>query len=279
MGKARILAENFFALTAFPGHTVTASQEPAGTEAFRVGTGRRHALTNRWSPSTANVEHWIQVTCDRLRAADMLVIDRGHNLAGKAVELRVSDDDFATYEVAFSATLPAGPSGGAESATSGAWTEEGAYLRRFDLTAGTQWRLVIPAMGAGLRPQIVGLYLGLSWQPGEYLDLPWAEEETELVYAEARSSAGWVGAADLARGRVGELNVRLDDYLAYDFARYHLEGHFGRRRPTWILYDEDQAERAVLAVRPPGRAGFRFDRGWGYRQATVSWVEHEPMVS
>ncbi|HEX6937903.1 MAG TPA: hypothetical protein VF158_00725, partial [Longimicrobiales bacterium] len=86
------------------------------------------------------------------------------------------------------------------------------------------------------------------------------------------------GAGELALPRVGELRIRLEDYLAYDQARLHLEGGFGHRRPTWIVYDERAAERAVLAVRPQGRAGFRFADGWGYRQADLSWIEHEPRV-
>ncbi|HEX6938207.1 MAG TPA: hypothetical protein VF158_02255, partial [Longimicrobiales bacterium] len=86
------------------------------------------------------------------------------------------------------------------------------------------------------------------------------------------------GAGELALPRVGELRIRLEDYLAYDQARLHLEGGFGHRRPTWIVYDERQAERAVLAVRTPGRSGFRFDSGWAYRQQDLVWQEHEPRV-
>ncbi|HEX6940890.1 MAG TPA: hypothetical protein VF158_15845, partial [Longimicrobiales bacterium] len=177
--RTRILAENLFSPAAYPGHVVTASEEPAGTEAFRAGTGRRHALTNRWTPSTANVEHWIQVTADQVRAADMIAIDRGHNLAGVALQLQISDDDFATWETVLSFAIPSTAAGGAQSLDDGALTEEGAYLRRFDLAAASQWRLVIPPMGAGLRPQIVGLYLGLSLELPP-LRMPWAEEETDL---------------------------------------------------------------------------------------------------
>lgn len=270
----RILAENFFSLTAYPGHVVSASEELAGTEAFRVGTGRRHSLTNRWMPSTANVESWIQVTCDQVRAADMIAIDRGHNLAGRTLDLRVSDDGFATWETVATLQIPTVPGGSLES---GVLTEEGAYLRRFDLAAATQWRLVIPPMGADARPVIVGLYLGLSLELPP-LWLPWSDSETELTAVESRTSAGWIGAGEIALVRTGELRLRLPDYLSYDLARLHLEGHYGRRRPMWIVWDDRLAERAVLAVRPQGRTGFRFDTGWAYRQADVSWIEHEPMV-
>lgn len=276
--RPRILAENFFSRSAFPDHVVSASEESAGNEAWRVGTGRRHRLTNRWMPATANAEAWIQVTCDQVRAADMIAIDRGHNLAGRTLELRASDDDFQTYETVATLTVPSGPSGGAGHLDHGVWTDEGAYLCRFPLAAATQWRLVIPAMGAGVRPEIVGLYLGLSYSPGRYLHQPWADEEDELSYIETASDARWVGAGRTSRPRVGELRVRLEDYLAYDLARYHLVGHFGERRPTWIVYDEAEAERAVLAVRPQGRSGFRFDSEWGYRQADIGWIEHEPAV-
>ncbi|HEX7050171.1 MAG TPA: hypothetical protein VF188_08230 [Longimicrobiales bacterium] len=274
--RSIVLAENLFSAAAYPGHVVMASEEPEGTEAFRVGTGRRHALTNRWTPDTANAEHWVQVTCDQVRAADMLAIDRGHNLAGQTVELRISDDGFTTSETTVSFTVPSA-AGGAQSLDDGVLTEEGAYLRRFPLAAATQWRLVIPAMGVGLRPQIVGLYLGLSLALPP-LRMPWAEEETDLAFQEVRTAAGWIGAGEIARARVGELRVRLEDYLAYDQARLHLEGHFGRRRPMWIVYDDRQAERAALAVRPQGRAGFRFDSGWAYRQQDLVWQEHEPRV-
>ena len=133
-------------------------------------------------------------------------------------------------------------------------------------------------MGAGSRPELVGVYLGLSWSPGPYLHQTWAEEDDELSFTETASDTRWVGVGRISRPRVGELRVRLEDYLAYDLARYHVVGHFGERRPTWIVYDEAEAERAVLAVRPQGRSGFRFDSGWGYRQADISWIEHEPAV-
>lgn len=278
MGKPRFLSDNLFSTRQFPDHTVTASEEASGQQAERVATGRR-GLLDYWTPTSTNTAAWVEVACDRLRAADMLALDRNHNLAGETVRLQVSADDFTTYREVFSLTLPSYAGDGSTlDSTYGARTEEGAWLIRFEPEAGTYWRLYVDAMGTGLKPEVGGLWLGLSWQPGEYPERPHSDSTAELVYEERRSDAAWVGTNQPAHPRTGDMGVLLTDAWEYDRARLTVEEHYHkRRRPMWIVPDDEQAERAFLAVPPRGAFGFRLESsGWAWRQARVPYVEHEP---
>ena len=76
---ALLLSENFFNPIQYPSHVIAANEAAAGHEAFRVGNGRRSVL-DYWTPTTANAEAWNKVTCDRVRAANCVVID--HCCAG-----------------------------------------------------------------------------------------------------------------------------------------------------------------------------------------------------
>src|SRR6185503_7462240 len=105
MAEPVLLAENFFNVVQFPSHVIVAEEELAGHEALMVGNGRRHNL-NYWTATTNNSDTWIKVTCDRIRAANCIVIDRGHNLAGKTIRLECSNDDFTTTETPINITMP-----------------------------------------------------------------------------------------------------------------------------------------------------------------------------
>ena len=276
-GKPLIAVENLFSVTQFPNVVVLANEAASGNEAFRVATGRRSAL-NFWTSTTTNQPAWVKAAGDQVRAADFLALDRGHNLAGFAIELHVSNDDFTTYETALAVTLPAATAPGAVDDALGVRTEEGAWLKRFALRAGKQWRLYVPAMGTGLKPQVVGLYLGCSLAL-EYFDRPFQDDQDELVGATVESDAGWLGRSRSIQRRAHELEVKLPSFAAYDQVRYHLQGHFGKGRPMWLLHDLDQADRAVLVVRAPGTLGFGFTPGWGWRRGKLGYVEHEAQAA
>lgn len=273
MGMPLILVENFFNTVMFTGHTVSADEEASGYEAFRVGTGRRSAQ-NRWQPETADADHEVYVDCDQLRGADMIVLDRNTNLSGKPVKLRGTNDDGATYWDMLDLTLPdlSVPGGSIDDAV-GAVTEDGAWLKRFDLDAAMRWSLHVPA-AAGFTPQVGGLYVGKAWEMASLFELPWSDDTVDLAYDAVVTDAGWEGATDAAAVRTGVMRIRLADYSEYDLARY--ASSLLRRHPGWILYDLDVGSRAVLVKLPRGEHGWRFDRGWGYRQQDIAWREHEP---
>lgn len=279
MGFPVMLVENLYSQTQFASHVLLASEEASRSDVWRVATGRR-SPADRWSTQTANVAAWAQVHCDQARPADMVALDRGHNLAGVQVLLQSSPDG-AAWTTQVTSTIPstAGVSGSVD-ATHGVTTDEGAWVKRFTQATALYWRLWIPAMGAGLVPHVVGLWLGRSWQPAHYLGLPYDDHGQQLLAQETDPTpAGWRGSGPTARVRDGELPIALANDAEYDTVRYHIREHFhARRRPMWILHDANRAERAVLAVPPPGRLSFRYEQGWHSRQAVVPWVEHEPRM-
>lgn len=275
IGMPVFLVENLFSDVQFSNHTISAEEEPSNNEAFRVATGRRSAQ-NMWTSSTANSDTWIKTVCDRVRGADMIAIDRGHNLAGYEILLQGSNDSFTTSEDIFDITMPAVTAPGSIDDTLGVLTEEGAWLRRFSpVRSYESFRLYVPAMGAGLKPQIRGLYVGKSLSPRPY-DFPTYDEPFEPMMEVIESEAGWRGVNALTIRRQGTIGLRMRSVIEYDQARYHLVGHFARNRPMWVVFDQYQADRSILVVQNGGFA-FGFDGAWLYRRAlNIPWVEHEP---
>lgn len=276
MGKPRFFAENFFHPLAFPGHTVSANEEATGQEAFRVGNYRRSAA-DHWRPTTDNSSAWIKVQCDQQRPADMIAIDRGHNLEGETVTLETSEDDFVSSTTVFSLTVPSSLSADTPlSASAGAYTEEGAWVKSFTSTSATYWRLTVSAMGAGLVPRIVGLWIGASWQPGFHEARPWHPWGRELDYQEVRGPTVWSAASQVSERYSTEVSLRLENRAQYDVARETVEDWTFRGRPTWYVPDQAKAERSWLGTPPPGTHAFEHAQGWGYMQTTFPLVEHQP---
>lgn len=272
--------ENFYNVLQFPGlHTISAEEEATDHEALRVGDGRREA-GDYWTSTTLNSDTYNDAACDRPRAADYIAIDRGHNLAGYDIELRGSmQSDFSTYETIIDITLPSASGPGDIDDTLGVRTEEGAWIKRFDRRVYRYWRTFIPAMGASLKPEVVGLYLGGSYSP-DYFDKPWNEDGADLLVQEAINQHGWSGRGPANKMRAGTIQLSLSSFDEYDAkARYHLQGLYNEGFPMWIVFDEKQADRAVLAEMPPGRLGFMLEPGWGFRRAQLNWREREPKLA
>lgn len=285
MGQPCFLVENFFNRRMFPLHVGTGpnasfgDEEATGAEAFRIANARRWS-GDRWMPITANVQHTLTVQCDRVRAANMVALDRGHNLAGEEILLRCSQDGGTTWETCFDVVLPTVVGAGTLDDNLGCRTEEGAWLLRFPSRAAARWQLVIPAMGVGLVPQVVGLWLGYAFAPQDGLRFPVAPDQTQLLLEETISEAGWRGRNAPGLVRTDTLNFKMGAQGLYDYelGRYHIQGLFGGGRPMWILYDDEQAHAAVLAIRPGNDTlGFARTPDWFYPQASVPWVEHEPL--
>lgn len=278
MAKPIFCSENFFNTVQFTGHTVSASEEPTGNEAFRVGTARRSSR-NYATATTANTAWWVKARCDRVRLADFLALDRGHNLDGKQVILQGSNDNFVTKENIVTATLPSSVYAPSDlRILPGTKTEEGAWLFRFDTRAYRDWRLYVPAMGAGLRPRIVGLYVGLSWEPTFLQALPFSFGGRQLSYTEVESDTAWVGASRAAQRFETTIALQLESWQEYDLARLHVETQIWRHRPTWYVADQARAERAWLARAPRGTYRFEQAKGWGFMQTSFPLVEHEPAL-
>ena len=223
--------------------------------------------------------HWIQVDCAQLRAWDMIVIDRGSNLEGKTIALRASNDAFTTYTEPFSLTMPSQVfSPVVLASTPGVLTEERAWLYRFPLQTARYVRLHVPAMGASLKPEITGLYVGLSHRCLVPRVKPFSYGMRQLSYTELTSKTLWSATADVAQRVSDELGLRCEDWAEYDQLRYHIEEQFLRGHRMWVVHDDDRAERSQLAFAPAGVAGFEVPDGRAFPEARIAFIEHEPAI-
>lgn len=276
MGAPFFFVENLFSIAQFPLHVVSGNEEPAGNEAFRVADGRRSPL-DAWTSITLNAAAYVQAVCDRPRAANMVGLDRGHNLGGVEVQLQCSDDGFATIQTVADIVIPAASAPGSPDDAFGVVTEEGAWLCRFPARASYAWRFNVPAMGAGKKPKIVGLWCGLSYAP-DYFQLPAGPGQGQLLGTESVSDAGYVGRGVVVYRRESTIGLQLPSLFDYDdLARYHIEGHYaGAGRPMWVCFDDAQADRAFLAIPPLGKHGFARQPRWFYPSVELPYMEHEP---
>lgn len=278
MGLPRFLAENLFDGTQFRDATVSANEEATGHEAFRVGTRRRTPL-NFWTPTTENQDAWVKVDLGsgNSEAADMIAIDRGHNLDGETVTLEHSSDD-STWTQAFSVTMPANEGDNTSlTATNGVKTEEGAWVFAFTSATDRYWRLTVSAMGAGLKPEIRGLYLGESYAPNFHIALPFGYGDVTAQFSEVQGPNVWAGASRVSTRKERTFRLKLKSWAEYhDTARYHIEELFFTGVPMWCVFDVDYAERAWLAKVQPGTSGFQRQQGWGFPQSELRAAEHQP---
>lgn len=217
-------------------------------EAFRVADNLRDLTW--WTPIAANAERSLRVDggSSGAIAASMIVLDRGHNLAGKAVVLEVSNDEtFATgTSTAVSATIPAA-AGGLASDANGCLTPEGVWWKTFSSVSFRAWRLRIPALGAGIAPIVTGLYLGVSYRLPEYLDAPGAYDYRRRVsFKRNELSEGAVRGKSRPR-RFDEIDLHFSlestDYAAFEAEVTRLLDY---GQPWWVCIDDVDAAGCAL---------------------------------
>lgn len=279
MAKPRFLVENFYSPTQFSSHVVSANEEASGHEAFRVGTNRR-SPRNYWTPTTSNSDAWVKVDATESKSADMIAIDRVNNLSGETVKLQTSSDD-STWSDVFSITFPSTFSEPNDlTASPGVLMEDDAWAFYFGSNSARYWRVLVSAMGTDLKPEIGGIYLGDSWQPDLHLARPFDFGRPRLEFETARSETSWVSSSVPATRLETTLSFMLKSESEYDdFARYHIEELFLSKSPMWVFADTDHGERGWLAMPPTGQQGFQTQDGWGFPQAEIQAVEHEPALS
>lgn len=276
MGAPLLCADSLGNVNIYPKVIVTdqsGTSGPVGNETWRAFSGRRSAFSF-WAPGTPNIESWLQLQHEQVRGANFVALDRGHNLGGFAVKLQGSQDA-ATWATILSVAIPTVP-GGVLNSGMGVLNEEGAWLMTFPTLDYTYWRLDIPAMGSGLQPNVVGLQLGMSYQPLA-LYRPFSEHSSLLAAQEVVSSLGWRGRGPRAFSQTATLNLRADTSdLEYLRARFTIEEVFGGGRPMWVIQDQDRASEAYQAIRPLGEQGFQRPPGIYWPTATIQTIEHEP---
>jgi len=262
---------NLFNRLAFPGNTLVADEEASGHEAWRIATGRRSPYTNYYTSITANVQRTLTLTCDRVRAADFLVLDRGHNLTRLILE--ISDvADFSSPAVLFDITLPTSTGAGSLDDDFGVRSEEGAWYKRFPERTANYWRLKIPAMGANQRPKIVGANLSLSYDFDPWR--PTSPDATELGGELTESDGGWRAMMAWNR-RVDALRIQLSDLFDYDLW-FNVFQHFVKYRPAFYVPDDSWAQNACCIAPAPGVIGLGREPDWFPHKGVVPYIEHEP---
>jgi hypothetical protein len=269
-------AENLLSDVQYPDHTVTASSAASGFEAYHVATGRRQ-LADRWSPTTANADHWLKCRSPLLRAANFLAIDRGSNHLGERFVLEASGDDFTHTRTVWDITTPTVP-GGSVGEGLGCVTTEGAWLRSFSAEAWPDWRVTSKAMGTGITQQITGLWLGLAWMPTDaVLTVPLDDEAVDVDGVETRSDWGWTGSGRRVRTRSGVIRLQFPAEGEYDQVRYQVLGLYAQGFPAWICWDTDDGAKAMLARCPRGRLPFLWGADWPYRTLDIPFEEEQPL--
>ncbi|MGH2406420.1 MAG: hypothetical protein ACRDGN_18455, partial [bacterium] len=259
MGELIFFIDDHLSVTQYPLHVLTPSEEAAGAEAFRVADGRRSPL-DRWTGVTLNTEYSLKNTMDRVRSSDMVFLDRGYVVPRLIYE--VSDDNFTTTQSVFDITLPTVTATGSVDDALGVRTEEGAWIKRFPARTAKYERFRIPAMGAGLKPSVVGLKVGLAWLPGA-VRRPFAPDRNALIVTETSSDSGWLGRGRATSRREAQLNFKLTTEFDYAVARYHL-GLYDTGKPAVIVPNDAQAERAFMALRLPSAHGLGRAPDWFY---------------
>ena len=272
-GLPVFLIDNIYSERQYPGHVVSATEN--STNAWKVADGRRHGLS-KWTTVTTNTTCWMMVTCTATCTTDFVAIDRGHNLGGSTFQVQGSVDG-TNYTNVASFVIPATTATFDVDAASGGLTEEGAFLKRYTAASYAWWRIASLSLGAGLTQQITGLWVGQSIEM-RIFDFPWTDDEHMLFGPVTTTQWGWEGVGDVNARRQGNIGLRCRDSTDFTNMRTHIVENFGRRRrPMWIVPDQAQADRSVLAVRDiNGVWGTHFDGSWPERRVNFGWIEHEP---
>lgn len=268
-------ADNVYNVRTYPDHTVSATEEPGGREATRVADGRRSSVSS-WTMTTANTEGSVTALFDRLRGFDFLALDRGHNLEGVQIILEATHDGGSTWDTVWDRTLPSVMAGGDIDDELGVVTSEGAYLTRFPFETGDGVRVRIPAMGAGLRPVIVGLWVGQSWSV-EHLERPATLHGGTVVVQTMETAVGWRGTSTPSLRRRSPTVLKFDGWMKADEAERHLHD-YAALRPMWAVLDKRRAERGYLTRAVEQVVELTVKADWGYPQIGLELEEHEHLV-
>lgn len=275
MGLPRLLVDNFLntRIPAYAGHVISALENT--TDAALVGAARRSTY-DAYNSLTANSEAYITVDCGVPRMADTIIVERGHNQAGKTVKCQVSADNFTlSSEDAFNGITPSSAGAGKIDDALGVRTAEGVWLKGFSARAGRYWRYDVPALGSGLVCTVPGLWIGLSWQPG-YVARPLAHRQTTLVVQESQSDQGWIGRGKAVRRRQGVLHFEFATMWDAEAAAQHLDQYAAGRR-MWVICDDERSEDAFLAVCPTELVGEVISQRRFYPDLDIPFLEADPL--
>lgn len=187
-----IIADNLFDFTLYPTATLTDSSELTGREAYRIIDARRER--SWWQAATSATSHFVQVDLGAGIAAnaDAIWFDRGHNMAGRQIQIDYSDNGSA-WTTLRTLTFPAaGVVGGDPTLTTMSATEEGVSWALFTAAAAAHrhWRFLL--LGAAYQPVIPGVMLGVRAQLIGYSRVK-DEDSMNRTEVQEMSRAGYLG--------------------------------------------------------------------------------------
>lgn len=246
--KPLILSDNFFDdVVLHRDHIVsTTKTEVTGSELFNIADNLRDIT--RFTVAETNSTVHVRVTCGAAKGADCIVLDRGHNLAGKSVNiLTYTDAGFSAGLVVQAAvTIPA-IAGGLPTDANGCLTPDGVWWKTFPSATQLSWVLEVPAMGAGLAPIITGLYLGKSYRFPEYLDGPAAYDYRikQIIQKNDTSRRGIRVKRGIINYAEVDLAVKLDG-TDFDAFNAQVRPLFFSNHPWWFCLDDSDVTGAGL---------------------------------
>lgn len=214
--------------------------DTAGHELFRVADNLRDLTF--FTPVSTNSSISMAVDALAAVAPNTIILDRGHNLAGKTVTIASWTD--LTFAVATATTVCVIPStpGGLSTDANGCLTPDGVWWKTFVSASSRVQGINISAMGAGLAPIVTGLYIGTAYRFPEFLNAPAAYDYgTGIKYMRNDLSRG--GLRSKSRPLNFDklpLNIHLDsaDYTGFDVEVRRLL-RYGQ--PWWFCLDDSDA--------------------------------------
>ena len=280
MGQPLFLAENFFNTQQFPTHiveTLTGRTEAVGQEAFHVGTARRSVL-NGFRNENPALSLIATVTCDRVREADCIVLDRNSDLIGHTFSLQISNNDFtgANDEFAVIDVIPSDVVLGSSlnDPVHAIRTSEGAWIIKFNTNAAIGWRIISSVVSSD-SGRFGGVYLGKSFTPSHGGRMPFDDEDTWLDFGSVRRG---VPDNDVRHGRTGSFSMMMSGEAEWSEARRQFRELFGKGHPMWIAPDSDMAERTWLGYNAPGSMGAAFSERPQGRTVVITADEYDPRL-
>lgn len=275
--SSRFLSRSLFDTELFPDHVLSSEDVVTGYEVERVANGRRSAGDYCIPTMTANSATYIQVECDQPRGADMLVIDREHNLVDDIdVSVEISDDEYTTSEVLVTAAVPSvSLPDSVLDGMSCVRTWENALVYLFDFEVAKFWRVNFAAMGAGLVPHLTGVWLGQSWAPTKAARFSGYDDEAGTATAPTfETSFMWRSYGPMVRRSAPQMAFGLRHETEWSELRPHVDAYLSGH-PMWVIPDVDRAERAMLAKFSGGDYSIPFAGRFG-RELALPLPELQP---
>lgn len=250
-----LLLDNVFdTIALYPGGVVDAVSSAANRDPFRVADYRRDRTW--WQPASdgGGADTWVRVQLLTAQAIDYVVLDRGHNLAGKTVYLEGGADG-VTWPTSIQLTVPS-VVGGTPAAPAMVQTEEGAAwtLLAAATTARLWWRLRVP-YSAGFVPIVTGVMAGVRNQLLGYSST-YDEDAGGRTTSSQQSTAGYRSSDPTYAWRTAELQLALIGATEYDSTVRTLRDRlFAKNQPVMLFLD--------YATHP--------ERGWLFQYDGASW--------